>query len=393
MPGNLPKIRFVVFCTHFHFYIHVYALLLLSRGLSLVQVSGIGSAVIAVTLLMEVPTGVLADRLSRKWSVAASMFCLMCAEFLFLFSRDYAAYLLVAFLTGTGFAFASGALESLVYDSLPEEDRAQRLKEEMGKIGSARQAAVFLSPLIGGLLVRDLTQAQFNLAIGLTVATLLVGLLVSLTLREPAGEQPQEQTGTWAILREGVAELRLNRKLQRLVLLVVLTTPFTGMMVTTLVPPYLRQWQVTPFLIGLAMSTGNLLAVFTQRWAYRVEGILGRRWGIAGLTLLPGIGYLLLAASRQPVLAWLLVAWMYGSNEMRQPLVSAYQNAWITTRSRATVLSLINMLLSLFVAVMMPVYAALASQSLRMAFLAMGGVILAAGALLLFNPLTGPLSR
>jgi MFS family permease len=386
MPGNLKRIYLVTFCTHFHFYIHVYALLLLSRGLNLVQVSAIGSVVIAVIFLMEVPTGVLADRLGRKWAVVGSMFCLMWAEFIFLFSRNYETYLFVAFLTGTGFAFTSGAIESLVYDSLPTDNRAQRMKVEMGKVGSAKQMAVFLSPLIGGLIVSDLTQAQFDLAISLTVMILLTGLIVGLTLREPPSESRPSQVESLAILREGMAELRRNHRLKRLTLLVILTAPFTGMMVTTLVPPYLRQWQITPFLIGLAMSVGNLVAAFTQRWAHLVETKLGQRWGLTFLTLLPGLGYLLLAVTIHPFLAWLIVVWMYGSNDMRQPLISAYQNEWIATGSRATVLSLVNMLLSLFVALMMPVYAALASRSLSLAFLAMSAVILVAGSVLLVNP-------
>ena len=376
---TVQKASIVTFCTHFHLYIHVYALLLLSRGLTLVQVSGIESAVIAVVFLMEVPTGVLADRVGRKWSVSSSLFCLMCAEFLFLFSRSYPAYLFIAFLTGTGFAFVSGAMESLVYDSLPFENRADRMKQAMGKIGSARQIAVFLSPLIGGLIVSDLTQPQFNLAISLTVVTLLVGLIASLTLKEPESEWQVERSGSLAILKDGLGEMRGNARLLRLIFLVILTTPFTGMMVTTLVPPFLRSWEITPFLIGLAMSSGNLLAAFTQRWSQRVEHVLGRRWGLTVLTLLPGVGYLLLAVVGHPLLAWLLVAWMYGSNDMRAPLVSAYQNEMITSRSRATVLSLINMLLSLFVAVLMPIYAALAGRSIPLAFLVMGCVILFAG--------------
>ena len=111
------------------------------------------------------------------------------------------------------------------------------------------------------------------------------------------------------------------------------------------------------------------------------------------LTLLPGAGYLLLALTKQPVLVWLLVAWMYGTNEIRTPLVSTYQNEWIATPSRATALSLINMLLSFFVAVMMPVYAALAALSLPLAFSIMGGVILISTCLAAYLMSTSIVSR
>ncbi len=107
--SNINKIVFINFCQRFHLYIHAYALLLLMRGLSLVQISLIESVVIGTIFLMEVPTGVLADRLGRKWSIVFATFFMMCAEFVFIFARDFEWYIFIALLTGAGFAFASGA--------------------------------------------------------------------------------------------------------------------------------------------------------------------------------------------------------------------------------------------------------------------------------------------
>ena len=44
--GNINKIIIIRFCRNFHLYIHAYALLLLARGLTLVQISLIESIVI-----------------------------------------------------------------------------------------------------------------------------------------------------------------------------------------------------------------------------------------------------------------------------------------------------------------------------------------------------------
>ena len=56
--GNINKIIIIRFCQRFHLYIHAYALLLLGRGLTLVQISLIESIVIGAIFLMEVPTGI-----------------------------------------------------------------------------------------------------------------------------------------------------------------------------------------------------------------------------------------------------------------------------------------------------------------------------------------------
>ena len=195
--GNINKIIVINFCQRFHLYIHAYALLLLLRGLSLVQISLIGSLVIGTIFVMEAPTGVLADRIGRKWAIAASTFLLMCAEFIFIFARDYSWYMVIALLTGTGFAFASGAMEALVYDSLPEADRDDAMKKAMGRVNSWGQIAFVIAPIIGGLIIGDGSEARFIPAIALTVVALLIGLVVCFSLREPRLAQAIKGRAVW----------------------------------------------------------------------------------------------------------------------------------------------------------------------------------------------------
>jgi MFS family permease len=381
-PGNISKVIAVNFCTRFHLYIHVYALYLQDRGLSLVQISIIESVVIGTIFLAEVPTGVLADRVGRKWSVMLSTLLLMLAEALFLVSRSYPLYLVVGVLTGVGFAFASGAVESLIYDSLPARNRDHAMKRAMGRLNSLGQIAFFIAPVVGGLVVGDLSTQRVQLAIGLTVITLLIGVLISLTIKEPPTAWQAERSSARAILANGLTEIRASRRLQHLTLLAIFTTPFTGMLIGTLAPTYMTHNAVPPFLIGVGLSLGSLLAALTQHNAHRVEQALGARRAILLLTLLPGVMYGLLALLTGPLAVWLLITLMYGTNDLRHPLFSAYQNALISSRSRATVLSLMNMGQNLFVALIAPLYAAVASLSLPLAFALMGVVIVAAGVLL-----------
>ena len=380
--ANINKIIVIRFCRNFHLYIHAYALLLLARGLTLVQISLIESIVIGSIFLMEVPTGVLADRIGRKWSIFAATVLLMSAEFIFIFARAFEWYVLVALLTGAGFAFASGAVEALVYDSLPAKNREEAMKRAMGRVNSWGQIAFVIAPIVGGLIIGDASVENFIPAIALTVVALLIGALVCLTLREPAADSAEAKTGSMTLLRDGVHLLRHHQRLRRLAMLVVFTTPITSSLVTTLGPPYLTQNDAAPFMAGVVLSVGSLLAAFTQRYAYKLEDWLGQARAIALLILLPGLMYWLLAAVAGPFATVLVMILIYGVNDMKSPLFSAYQNAFIESKSRATVLSLINMFLNLYAAIAMPIFAAIAETSLVNAFLAMGAMIIAGGLLL-----------
>jgi len=380
--SNITKVVIVNFCQRFHLYIHAYALLLTARGLTLFQISLIESVVIGTIFVMEIPTGILADRIGRKWSIVLSTFFMMSGEFIFLFAQSYEWYLVMALITGTGFAFASGAVEAMVYDSLPEKNRDNAMKQAMGRVNSMGQIAFFISPIVGGFIIRDASPEYFIPAIALTVLALFIGLLVSLTLREPTTEWSANKQNPLELFRGGIHLLMNNSRLRRLALIVIFATPFTGTLVTTLAPPYLVQNDVSPFMIGVVLSVGSLLAAITQRYVYKLEAWLGQQMAIALLILVPGVMYWVLALVAGPALTVLVVILMYGINDMKAPLFSAYQNALIKSQNRATVLSLINMFVSLFLAIVAPMYASLAQLSPMVAFMTMGGVIIMSGLLL-----------
>jgi MFS family permease len=377
---NTTKVVLIAFFSRLYF-IHINALYLHSRGLSLLEINSIESIIIAAIFLAEVPTGIIADRVGRKWSVVVALLCQTTGEFLYLFGETYAAFALIAILAGVGFAFASGATESLVYDTLPLEDREQAMKHAMGNIGSAGQLGFFLAPLIGGMVASSMAMDRFLLVIFMTACSVLVAFLISLMLHEPAQSQPSESPSTLAIFRSGLSELCNNRRLQHITLLIVFTATFGGSLLT-FSQPYLIDHGVSTFVIGVALAAGSLLATLAQKYVYLLESVLGKRGGVFVAAILPGVLYMFLAAASGAVIIFLLIVFTYGVNELRKPLFSAYQNKLIASRHRATMLSLMNMFTSMYVAVMSIAYGALADRSIPLAFLAIGAVIVAAAVLL-----------
>ncbi|MEM9953446.1 MAG: MFS transporter [Chloroflexota bacterium] len=372
---NILLITIIRFAQSFHLYIHVYALILLNRGLNLFQITTIESIVIGTIFVMEVPTGIIADRIGRKWSIIASTLFMMFAEFLFLFANSYPMYIIVAILTGTGFAFASGAIEATVYDSLPEENRDDLMKRAMGRINSWSGIAFFIAPLVGAFIIADGSPNNYTVAIALTVIALVIGLLISLFLEEPPTDWDAERTSSLDIFKEGIAEVRDNPTLKRLIALIIFSTPFTATLVVTLAAPHLTNNGTDPFFVGIALSIGSLLAAITQHYAYKVEEWLGQRTAIWVLLLLPAVLYGFLAIAVGPIAPVLVIIIMYATNDMKAPLFSAYQNSLIGSKNRATVLSIISMFGSLFVAVVAPIYAAIGTVSLPITFVVMGAVI------------------
>jgi MFS family permease len=92
-----------------------------SIGFSAASV-GIMAAVYAVIVpVLEVPSGILADRWSRRGAFALASVASIVAVVVDGVSENVSSYMVSAAFLGVFFALRSGTLESIVYDTLVEE--------------------------------------------------------------------------------------------------------------------------------------------------------------------------------------------------------------------------------------------------------------------------------
>ena len=370
---NAKKLAIITFFSNLYFYNHIGTLYQQTRGLSLLQVNSIWSIIVGTIFLAEVPTGVLADKIGRKWSVVMALFLQTLGEFLYFFAKDYFSFVLIAILAGVGYAFLSGANEALVYDSLPEKDRELKMKKSMGLVGSAYQLAFFVAPIIGGLIVSQLELSKFLMAIFFTACSVAMALLISLTLKEPQDGYKHSIESPLTIFKEGLSHVRSNSKLKWLIAISVLTATFSNSLIS-LYQPFFTRVSVPTFWIGASLSFGGLSAFLMQKYAFWFEKKLGK-YGFFVMTIWPGVMYMLFAFISLPALLIPIFILTYASMDARNPLLSAYKNEQIKSHNRATVLSLINMSSSLYIALMSLVIGRIADYSIPMAFMFIGVLI------------------
>jgi hypothetical protein len=141
---------------------------------------------------------------------------------------------------------------------------------------------------------------------------------------------------------------------------------------------------------GLALSLGSLVAVGAQLHAWRMIPRFGTRWGMILATGIPGIVYLLMALTTRPELAVLLFILQWGVIQLSGPLFSGLYNAEIPDGARATVLSLISGITTIYVGVMGILLGWLAEISMAWMFGLMGTIVLAGTMLVRLGP---PVSR
>ncbi|MFD0774371.1 MFS transporter, partial [Streptomonospora algeriensis] len=96
----------------------VYALLFADTGLDPAQISSLFVLWSVTAIVLEVPSGVLADLCSRRLLVALAPLFSGAGFALWTLTPGYAAFAAGFVVWGTGSAMRSGALEALVYSEL-----------------------------------------------------------------------------------------------------------------------------------------------------------------------------------------------------------------------------------------------------------------------------------
>ena len=122
-------------------------------GFTAASVGVMAAAYAAVTPLLEVPSGILADRWSRRGVLVLSAVALFACTLIGGLSTSVPLYIVAAMILGVYFAMYSGTVESVVYDLVLEETGSgDGYPRQIGRIRAIESAALVVSSLAGGWL-------------------------------------------------------------------------------------------------------------------------------------------------------------------------------------------------------------------------------------------------
>ena len=280
-------------------------------------------------ILLEIPSGVLADRFGHKRLLAAAGL-LDAAEFvLLLFARGFWMFGLAVFLAGVGRALYSGSENALLYDSLLAEGKQGEFEKLLGRLSAIDIAGTVVSALSGGVLANALG-FEFNYIV--SACAMGLAFLVILTLREPPVRAEPEDKPQYT--KQALAVF----KNEPLVPLYCLTGAVLGACLI-----YLDEfWQLILEAVGLPVALFGAVTTLLylpripgSLLAHRLKGRFSYRAILAAILLVNALGYagVLLTRSALCLVPMAIVSLAAGITE---PLVSGYLHHHTESRVRAT---------------------------------------------------------
>lgn len=125
-----------------------YTVMFAEQGLTPGRIGVILASWSAVCLVLEVPCGVLADRVSRRWLLAIAQFVRCLGFVVWLAFPGFWGFLVGLMLWGLKSATLSGAFEAALFDELRARGRETEYVRVLGRAQSARFAGLLTAALL-----------------------------------------------------------------------------------------------------------------------------------------------------------------------------------------------------------------------------------------------------
>lgn len=375
----------------------LYALLFAGAGLSTAQISWLFVVWSLTGLVLEVPSGVLADMTSRRALLVTAQLLTAAAFALWVAVPVQSAFAAGFVLWGAAGALQSGALEALVYDELDRAGAAGRYAEVVGRataIGTvAATAAIGLAApvvAIGGLTAVGIASVVACAGAAVAAAGLPEHRVHRASAAAPAGPAagppavpaiggpvvaPADAPGGWrahaATLRAAAAEARSRPRVRGALLLVPFVTAVWGTL-DEYVPLLAADTGADPATVALLFLVVYLGATLGGVLGGRAERLAPRPYAV----VLAGCGVALAAGALTGVMAgFVLIGVAFCGLQAATIAAGARLQRAIEGDARATITSLAGLLTELLVLALLAAYG-LGSTALSHAQLfAAGGVV------------------
>ena len=358
------------------FYVPIGVWVLIWRSyLSWEQIASVTAISLFIQLLLELPSGALADLWGRKNAVILGRAIGVVGFAIMTFANSFWTFLLGNIFYMTNWALESGALDALLYDSFKEngvgEDKYQEVQANTFfwcTIGMA------ISSALGGFLY----PISHFLPYGLTTLVALGALITALPLEEPALDSVKYSFSTYLKQNwDGFLHIFRHAKIRAVSLFSILINFVAYAGLWYLYEPRLAVGGFPASWLGLLVSGTYLIRAIGTKLIPLVMKLGDRNIPIF-LTLFQAFGSALsFIETKFGAISSVYLRKM--SDGMRSPILSKLQNVEIESRYRATSLSAISLLGNIFISAAGPLIGSLMQQgsvSTTMGYFAVVGLVL-----------------
>lgn len=291
---------------------------------------------IMILLVIDIPTGALADIIGRKKMLVIGQ-CFMFVDFLFFACMTEPWHAWVAnILWAIGIAFKSGADKALIQESCLAlgKDRSYYRKFSGKAQGLRMLLFAICAPITSWIATYDLRLPLF-----MSIPFLVIPLVTAFMLTEPPRDDVKELTTGehLAQMKEGLRDTVKDKRILWIMLYLCVISVASKIWFFAY-NPYFEHVGLPIISFGWIFFALNVIAWLSSHWGHKVEERLGDKLTVWLLIPLIGLPIILMSLIPIPAMA-LMVIFQNVVRGMYGPFFDSLSEQYLRNSTRATVLS------------------------------------------------------
>lgn len=363
--SNIWKYYLASTLAYFAFFTPILQLFYLDNKLTITQIALLGVTWGVVRIILEIPSGVLADKWGRKKIFAISSFFAILQVLTLIYAAGFWHFFIASIFFGISFSFLSGTNTSFFYDTLKQIKREHEFEKLWARQEIYQQIALVIAFLSSGFLYKFSRLLPFQLSL----IFLIVSLIVVLTFKEPKYHKQIKEVNVFIHFVDSMKFIFKNRSLRNVLIFSVIfcigsdLSYYYGQI-------YLKQLALPVVLFGIVYTLKSLLcATFANvtpfiRKKINYQGIFALQ-----IVLITGLLYIMVFTNNYFVgaVCFASLAIPYGLFTISK---DSYIHSHTKSHRRATVDSMISFVIAVVILILEPATGYLADlYSMKFPFL------------------------
>jgi len=311
-----------------------------TRLMTYKQLGIVDASAFAFGLLMEIPTGAIADMLGKKKTLLTSLFISACSVLFITFSNSLFSFWTGFFVLQLGWALYSGTAEAFAYDTLVDHKKEKSFDQVISTSGTLTGITSISALALGGIAYA----INFRLSHFLWGLAYLIGFFLAFGLTEPKMDTEKFSLKAYfAKILEGVKYL-FQRSLRPFLVIILVLMGSDYMFHWGLIKPAMgMMFHFNANTMSILFTIFGIISVGVIKFLPQIRRLINDTLGLYLLAIVMAVGFGLafFDLGYWGAIAILLI-WLAGT--LTQPWISVVVNQKIPSTSRATTLSTVALI-------------------------------------------------
>ncbi len=282
MKTTVQKLYLSNFLVGLVFWYGIEKLFLSSIGINPAQIGIAAASLATFTLIFDIPSGLLADKWSRKKTLILAFIALACSSLFIGLGSSFTTFFIGYMFYGVYLVCTSGTYAALMYDALHEEGRSDQYSKINGRAYAMVLVGAGVANIFSGFIAHSF---GFRVPFVISVVPAILNVMLMMTITEPTFHKAEHRE---KIIKDAAVVAKSFIKVPLLRAIVGVLTGFTFVELFKTDFSQLLMLRYT----SSAQAVGILWAIYAFAWglggliAHKVKNRMSLLLFIAGLSTL-----------------------------------------------------------------------------------------------------------